>query len=339
MSGQVELALWFREDQYRALAAVLAGQGTTIEHRMQDRFQELYEKLVPLEARQMIEQRIDAERAVQAAEDEAARVFSVFHVTEHGREEYFQLERKLELLDAARSLRRYLRQEPGAAADSFSDLFPKREPVTAERFDQLVSLRMENTGKVAGAFELDFDKREFSAVNIMDGWKTYAMADVSAAAYHAFRKDGLPVERQWERLLEKLDGKEITSAGHLSARNVSFAEEICELNDRLNFYMEVIFDADTLFDSYICTMEDRDWINVYANYDMASGQVCDELDIELHRGDGSEEELTYPLNAAEKDVLLQKMDDYCRQREGRSLQEYRRQLMAEDMAPPTGPVL
>ena len=339
MSGQMELALWFREDQYRALAAVLAGQGTTIEHRMQDRFQELYEELVPLETRQMIEQRIDAERAVQAAEDEAARVFSAFHVKERGREEYFLVERKLELLNAARFLRRYLRQEPGAVADSFADLFPKREPVTAERFDQLVSLRMENTGKVTGAFELDFDKREFSAVNIMDGWKTYAMADVSAAAYHAFRKYGLSVERQWERLLEKLDGKEITSAGHLSARNVSFAEDICELNDRLNFYMEVIFDADSLFGTHVCTMEDADWINVYANYDMSSGQVCDELNIELHRGDGSEEELTYPLNAAEKDVLLRKMDDYCRQREGQSLEKYSRQLMAEDMAPPTGPVM
>ena len=51
-----------------------------------------------------------------------------------------------------------------------------------------------NTGKVTGAFELDFDKREFSAVNIMDGWKTFAMGDVSAAAYHAFRKEGLSVD-------------------------------------------------------------------------------------------------------------------------------------------------
>ncbi len=43
---------------------------------------------------------------------------------------------------------------------------------------------MENTGKVPGVFDIDFDKREFSAVHIMDGWKTFAMDDVSAAVYH-----------------------------------------------------------------------------------------------------------------------------------------------------------
>lgn len=47
----------------------------------------------------------------------------------------------------------------------------------------MVLVRMENTGKVTGAFELDFDKREFSAVNVMDGWQTFAMGDVSKAVY------------------------------------------------------------------------------------------------------------------------------------------------------------
>ena len=32
----------------------------------------------------------------------------------------------------------------------------------------MIAERMENTGKVRGVFELDFDKREFSAVHIMD---------------------------------------------------------------------------------------------------------------------------------------------------------------------------
>lgn len=37
---------------------------------------------------------------------------------------------------------------------------------------------METIGKVTGVFDLDFDKREFSAVHIMDGWTTWAMRDV-----------------------------------------------------------------------------------------------------------------------------------------------------------------
>lgn len=44
---------------------------------------------------------------------------------------------------------------------------------------------MENTGKVRGVFDVNFDKREFSAVNIMDGWQTWAMHDVSVAVYTA----------------------------------------------------------------------------------------------------------------------------------------------------------
>ena len=39
---------------------------------------------------------------------------------------------------------------------------------------------MENTGEVSGVFELDFDARTFSALNIMDGWKAYAMDDMAA---------------------------------------------------------------------------------------------------------------------------------------------------------------
>ena len=40
------------------------------------------------------------------------------------------------------------------------------------------------------------------------------------------------------RFLEKLEGKELTSAGHLSARDISFAEEITEIDSLLDFYME-----------------------------------------------------------------------------------------------------
>ena len=52
-----------------------------------------------------------------------------------------------------------------------------------------------------------------------------------------------------------------------------------------------------------------------------------------------EESLEYRLNAVEKSALLQKMDAYCQQQTGQSLKEYSAQCMAEDMAPPAGPVM
>jgi hypothetical protein len=83
------------------------------------------------------------------------------------------------------------------------------------------------------------------------------------------------------------------------------------MDDRLNFYIQTDFDVDAAFNTFVCTAENDDWLNVYANYDMSAGTVCDTLEINLHRGDGGEDEFSYTLNAAEKEVLLRKMDVYC----------------------------
>ncbi len=42
---------------------------------------------------------------------------------------------------------------------------------------------------------------------------------------------------------------------------------------------------------------------------------------------------------AEKEILLRKMDDYCRQQTGQSMTEYSAQMRAEDLSPPEGPVM
>ena len=65
-----------------------------------------------------------------------------------------------------------------------SKMFADGRPITAQEYNALTALRMENTGKVRGVFDVNFDKQEFSAVHIMDGWQTWAMRDVSAAVYH-----------------------------------------------------------------------------------------------------------------------------------------------------------
>lgn len=337
MSGDVQIELWLHEYKLNALAAVLEREGITVEQRIQDALTELYVARVPPEIRQEISARIKEELAAREAEIEESRKCAVFHVREDGREEYFRLDQNQELLYIANDLRRYLRQGPGMNAGSFSERFPRREAITPEEFERLVLLRMENTGKVTGAFELDFDKREFSAVHIMDGWRTWAMGNVSSAAYHAFRKSGLCADTRYEILLDKLDGREIASAGHLSAREISFADEISEINGLLNFYMTTGFDVDKVFGTHVCTGENDDTLNVYANYDCASGQVCEELEVDLHRADGREESLSYTLNAAEKEVLLRKMDAYCLEQTGQTLAGYSAQLLAEEMAPPTAP--
>ena len=160
----------------------------------------------------------------------------------------------------------------------------------------------------------------------MDGWQTWAMRDVSVAVYHATRSQFASGDDKWRKLLDHLKGKEITSAGHLSAQNFSFGEEIIELDGKLNFYLQADFDVDAAFGTFVCTDQNDDWLNIYANYDVEQDRLCNTLDLNLCKGDGSEENWSYPLNAAEQEVLLCKMEAFCQQQTGMSLHEYAQQL-------------
>ena len=232
-------------------------------------------------------------------------------------------------MDAAEKLRGYVTEEKGTAPDLFIKMFVDGRPITVEEYNTLAALRMENIGKVRGVFDVNFDKREFSAVHVMDGWQTWAMRDVSVAAYHATRSQFASSDDKWRKLLEHLGGKEITSAGHLSARNFSFGDEIIESDGKLNFYVQTEFDVDAAFGTFVLTGKNDDWLNIYANYDIAEDRPCDTLELTLCKGDGSEESWSYPLNATEQDVLLRKMEEYCQQQTGMSLHDYAQQFREE----------
>ncbi len=341
MSGDYQMELYLHEYKMEALSSVLAEQGSSVEQRMEDMLYDLYTELVPVETQEEIQSRINAEFAAWEAEQEAARKFTAFRVRQDGADEFFQLDHAENILEVAKFLRRYLREGQGQGIAALQrSAFARMEPVTAERYDQLMTLRMEDPQKVTGVFDLDFDKLTVSVVDPADGWRTYGMKDVSAAVYHAYRKNYLRPEQYEARFMEKLADRQITSAGHLSARDISVAEEICEMDGQLlNFYMEASFNVDAVFGTHVCTDENDDTLNVYADYDMAAGRVCDTLEVDLHRADGREESLEYRLNAAEKAVLLRRMDAYCQQQTGQTLAEYSAQLTVEEMAPPTGPVM
>ena len=155
------------------------------------------------------------------------------------------------------------------------------------------------------------------------------MRDVSAAVYHATRSQFASSDDKWRKLLEHLSGKEITSAGHLSARNFSFGDEIIESDGKLNFYVQTEFDVDAAFGTFVLTDKNDDWLNIYANYDIAEDRPCDMLELCLCKANGTEENWSYQLNAAEQDVLLRKMEEYCQQQTGMSLHDYAQQFRKE----------
>ena len=335
MARQEKIVLWIDRRWLTAIEKRLNGQ--TLQEHMEDVLDELCNQL-PEREYARISKAIQAESTAAREREEAAQTWSAYRVLENGEEWCFKVTPGEELLDAAEKLRGYVTAEKGTVPDLFIKMFADGRPITAQEYNALTALRMENTGKVRGVFELDFDKREFSAVHIMDGWRTWAMRDVSAAVYHATRPQFASSDDQWRKLLDHLSGKDIPSAGHLSARNFYFGDEIIESNGKLNFYVQAEFDVDAAFGTFVLTDENGDWLNVYANYDIAEDRPCDTLELTLCKGDGSEESWSYPLNAAEQDVLLRKMEEYCQQQTGMSLHDYAQQFR-EDPEQQQGPVM
>lgn len=325
MAQQEEIVLWIDRRWRVAIEKQLKGE--TLQEHLDNELDELCNRL-PDQEYTRISNAIQEEARIAREAVEAARTYSAYRVMENGEARYFKVSPGEELLAATQKLRHYLK-DFDYATGKFIGLFKNRDPISPEEFQQMTVQRMENIGKVAGVFDIDFDKREFSAVHIMDGWKTWAMHDVSVAAYHAGRKGFMDTEERWQRLLDHLEGKELTSAGHLSAREFTFGDEIIEHDEKLNFYVQAEFDVDTVFGTHVLTDENDDWLNIYANYDTQEDRVCDTLDVTLCKGDGSEEYFSYPLNAAEQEVLLRKMEEYCQKQTGMSLCDYSRQLREE----------
>ena len=209
MADHVDITLWIDRRWKDAIEKHLKDE--TLQEHLENVLDELCNQL-PEQEYKRISAEIYAEDVAEREAREAARTYAAYHVVENGQEWYFKTSPGEELLDTAEKLRAYVTAEKGTAPEMFIRMFPNGRPITAEEYDALTALRMENTGKVRGVFNLNFDKREFSAVHIMDGWQTWAMRDVFVAAYHATRSQFAWSDDQWRKLLDHLSGKEITSA-------------------------------------------------------------------------------------------------------------------------------
>ena len=263
MSGSVEIVLWLHEYELKALEKQLASNGTDVEKRMQEMLADLYSECVPFEERQAIQERINAEHAESVADQMANTTWAAYHITGHGEDLYFKTSKADTLLAAAKRLRTYLTAEDNPQPASFAAVLKDRTEITQAEYDQLLDQRLQNTGKVSGVFEMDFDRDTFSAANAMDGWHTYRIHDVSVAAYHAFRKQNISTDQRWDRLLDKLDGKELTPSSEamvltgsrrLCMDEISFQDDMSECGSLLNFYVPVTFDPDAVFGTNVASM-------------------------------------------------------------------------------------
>lgn len=326
MAQHEEIVLWLDRRWKDAIEKHLKGE--TLQEHLETVLDALCNQL-PQREYERISHEIYAEDAANREVEEAARTYAAYHVMENGKEWYCKTSPGEELLEISKKLRQYISGGKGTAPDLFVKMLTGGHAITAEEYDAMTAMRMENTGKVRGVFDVNFNELEFSAVHIMDGWQSWAIRDVSGAAYHATRSQFASEDEQWRKLLDHLKGKEITSAGHLTAQCFTFSDEITVEHGLLNFYVESSFDVNTAFSPVTCVYELGDWLNIYANYDIEKDRFCGTLELNLCNTEGTEENWSYRLNAAEQEVLRRKMEKYCQQQTGMSLHEYAQQLREE----------
>lgn len=346
MANSISAEVWLDERRWDALESVLEEQGTNIEKHLQDYVVDLYREMVPADQVREIESRIERDRQEALREAEARKVFSAFRLWEGGESRCLATESPKEFLDAARLLRKCLREGNGGA-NAFARKIYGGYEISLERFDELIQERMENTGRVAGVFELDFDKQVFSAVSILDGWKSYRFQDVSAAAYHAFRKEDCGQEERWQKFLTRLDGKELTDRDlstplkalrDLQPGDLLFTEPAERMGRLLDFQVDCASDTVQMevFGPKVKCAGNGSWLNIYVSYDVARQEIRDHLDLTLHQKDGAwEKSFRYDLTPEEQNLLKSEMEAHCQKQYGKTPNGLYAERYCQEDGPPS----
>lgn len=109
--------------------------------------------------------------------------------------------------------------------------------------------------------------------------------DAVRGTFHAMWDDSTLVSPpRYAELALGMPAKEALAALPLDL--IGFAEEITEYDDKLNFYIPVTFDCDAVFGTDVCSPDNDDYLIIYVDYDMFTGEVGNQLDIALNRADG-----------------------------------------------------
>ena len=208
--NDIDITLYLNEYRVRALADTLGSQtAETVEDKLTEAFDTLYQEYVPDEQRASIEARIERENAAEQARLEAARRFAVYHIRENGDDCHFTSDYFLSPMQAAYRYRLYARGELSADPKTFADAFIETNPVSLEYFSK-VCADIHSDDRVTALLEFDLDEGWVSVHNSTDDdWQVYSLHDFSVAAYNAFRSDYRNEECRREIFNNSLAGKEM----------------------------------------------------------------------------------------------------------------------------------
>lgn len=156
--NSIEISLWVSEYRFKALEDTLRKQGAgTIEEKLRETFDTLYQEHVPDEQRAQIEARIEQEDAAEQAKLEANRRFAVYHIREDDEDFLFTNDYYQTPMQAAHRYRLYDRGELSSRPESFAGAFPESRTMRLEEF-QAAAADIRSDPRITALLEFNLDE-------------------------------------------------------------------------------------------------------------------------------------------------------------------------------------
>ena len=209
--ADTDITLFYNAHRFDAMTRALALQGMTVVQALYPALDILYEKVVPPDERQQIENTIADEETQRLREREASRRFSVVHLHDAEGDLHFISELHTNFYNAARLYRMVTKELSGPAPvmDRLSYAFMAHQAITPVTFSALCQT-MPNDQRITAVMEFDLEDGTVGVCDSSDNaWRYYKLKDVSTAVYKAERKSGLRWSEEQELFTKALSGKEI----------------------------------------------------------------------------------------------------------------------------------
>ena len=139
MAQHEEIIVWLDRRWKEAIEHHLKDE--TLQEHLENVLDELCNQLPEREYKRISREIWEEDRM---AREEAARTYSAYRVVEGGEEHYFRMTPGEELLDAARTLRRYCTSTEHSTG-KFISLYSQAQPITPEEYQWMILLRMEKS--------------------------------------------------------------------------------------------------------------------------------------------------------------------------------------------------
>lgn len=208
--NHVDITLYLNEYRVKALSDALREKtGETVEDKLLEAFDALYQQYVPAEDIAQLEASIELKEAAEREAAEAARRFAVYHVRENDEDYHFTSDYFKTPMQAAYRYRLYDRGELSAKPETLAAAFIETNPIDLKEFKEACD-DIRSDKRITALIEFDLDEGRVSICDSGDNeWQTYSLHDFSVAAYKAYRSDYRSEDCRREIFNASLCGKEI----------------------------------------------------------------------------------------------------------------------------------